>query len=99
MIGCRGCRGAVLSWARNDGNPNQAFCIEGTMIYGTQFHSELTPERLIERLSVYRHYMPDDSEFDELRKQIHPTPDARRILRRYLEIAAQQLGPDPYNPR
>ncbi|MCA9283072.1 MAG: type 1 glutamine amidotransferase [Phycisphaeraceae bacterium] len=84
-------RGGV-ELARNDGNPNQAFCIEGTMIYGTQFHSELTPERLIERLSVYRHYMPDDSEFDELRKQIHPTPDARRILRRYLEIAAQRIG-------
>jgi len=77
--------------ARNEGNPNQGYRIEGTMIYGTQFHSELTPERLIERLSVYRHYMPDDSEFEDLRKQIHPTPDAQRILRRYLEIAAKQI--------
>ena len=43
---------------------NQAFCLEGYPVYGTQFHAELLPKQLVERLTMFRQYMPDDEEFE-----------------------------------
>lgn len=63
---------------------NQAFRIEGRPVWGTQFHAELTPTTLVERLSHYRHYAPDDSEFDRITRALRPTPHASEILRRFL---------------
>lgn len=63
---------------------NQAFRIEGVPVYGTQFHAELTPERLIERLAAYRHYIPDDREFARLKASLKPTPEAETVLARFL---------------
>lgn len=81
----------AVSLARNDAHPNQAFRVQEKLIWGTQFHSELSPERLIERLKAYRHYIPDDADFEALCLNVRPTPDARRLMRRFLEIAAQQI--------
>lgn len=65
---------------------NQAFRLDGYPVYGTQFHTELLPERLIERLSVFRQYMPDDDEFEALKASIRPTPYAAGLMRRFLEV-------------
>jgi GMP synthase (glutamine-hydrolysing) len=67
---------------------NQAFRMEGLPIYGTQFHAELTPERLIERLAAYRHYIPDDREFAKVQAALKPTPHAETVLARFLNAFA-----------
>lgn len=75
-----------LELASTDLCPNQAFRLEGLPIYGTQFHAELTEERLMERLMVYRHiYMPDAEEFEAMSRSLRPTPYAAQILRRFIE--------------
>ena len=66
---------------------NQAFKMDGLPIYGTQFHTEMTPEQLVERLSQFRQYMPDDDEFEAMKSRIRPTPEASRILPRFLEMS------------
>ncbi len=63
---------------------NQAFRLEGLPVWGTQFHAELTPERLVERLARYRHYAPDDAEFDRITRSLGSTPHASELLRRLL---------------
>ena len=68
---------------------DQAFKMEGVPVYGTQFHSELTPGRLIERLTQFRQYMPDDAEFEDLKSRMRPTPEAAMILPRFLEHIAR----------
>ncbi|MCA9310917.1 MAG: type 1 glutamine amidotransferase [Phycisphaerales bacterium] len=66
--------------------PFQAFRLADRPAYGTQFHAELTEERLLERLMLYRHiYMPDDEDFEEMSRALQPTPYAAQILRRFLE--------------
>ena len=65
---------------------NQAFRIDGLPVYGTQFHTELLPERLIERLSVFRQYMPDDEEFERLKASMRPTPYSAQLMKRFLEV-------------
>ena len=68
-------------------SPNQAFRLEDKPIYGTQFHTELSVDRLLERLAVYQSvYVPDDGEFGELQTQCHPTPEADQILSRFLDL-------------
>ena len=67
---------------------NQAFKMEGVPVYGTQFHSELTPERLIERLTQFRQYMPDADQFESMKSSMRPTPEAAMIMPRFLEHIA-----------
>ena len=68
---------------------NQAFCLDGHPVYGTQFHAELLPEQLIERLTMFRQYMPDDDQFEQLKASMRPTPEAGRLLSRFFQ---QVLG-------
>ena len=68
---------------------NQAFKMDGLPVYGTQFHSEMTPEQLVERLSQFRQYMPDDREFEAMKSRIRPTTEASRILPRFLEMSCR----------
>jgi len=82
----------AVELAYNDVCRNQAFKIDGTMTYGTQFHAEMTPERLVERLETHRHYIPDDNEFAGLTGSLRPTPVASLILGRFLERVAGGLG-------
>ena len=68
---------------------NQAFRLEGKPIYGTQFHTELSVDRLLERLAVYQSiYVPDDGEFGDLQERCRPTPEADQILSRFLDLYA-----------
>ena len=64
---------------------NQAFCLEGYPVYGTQFHAELLPEQLVERLTMFRQYMPDDEQFEQLKASMRPTPEAGHLLRRFFQ--------------
>lgn len=65
---------------------NQVFRVAGKPAYGTQFHAEMSAARLIERLEYYRDsYIPSDGEFEELKQRPLPTPEADRILHRFLE--------------
>ena len=59
------------------------------MIYGTQFHTELTPETLMERLGLYRQYVPDEAEFEALKRSMQPTPEAQSILPHFLRKVIQ----------
>ncbi|MCP4251027.1 MAG: type 1 glutamine amidotransferase [bacterium] len=66
---------------------NQAFRLEGKPIYGTQFHSELSVDRLLERLAIYKNiYVPDDCDFGELQAQCRTTPEADQVLSRFLDL-------------
>ena len=70
--------------------PAQAFRIEGTPVYGTQFHCELNTHRLLERLRIYRHiYQPADDDLEELEQEPVATPQADIILRRFIETCVQ----------
>lgn len=70
--------------------PAQAFRIEGTPVYGTQFHCELNTHRLLERLRIYRHiYQPADDDLEELEREPVPTPEADIILRRFIETCVR----------
>jgi GMP synthase (glutamine-hydrolysing) len=69
---------------------NQAYRINGLPVYGTQFHTELLPERLIERLKMFRQYMPDDDEFERLKAKMRPTPHAAKIMQRFLELVVNR---------
>ena len=64
---------------------NQAYRIDGMPIYGTQFHTELTPHTLLERMRIYPKYLPEDTGIEDLERTLLPTPDAERIMRRFLE--------------
>lgn len=69
---------------------NQVFRIAEKPVYGAQFHVELTPQRLRERLAVYQaQYLADQPPLtgdhdDRLRE----TPEANGLIRRFLELYA-----------
>lgn len=71
--------------------PNQIIRLEGKPVYGTQFHSEMNEDRLRERLQVYlQEYVPDPEEFQKLLARLHPSPEADRILDRFLALYAER---------
>lgn len=74
----------AVELAASDRCRNQAFRLDGVPVYCTQFHAEMTPEHLVERLQVYQHYVPDPAAFEEMRRGLVPTPHADAILRRFL---------------
>jgi GMP synthase (glutamine-hydrolysing) len=76
----------AIEMAYSDLSRNQAFKMDGLPVYGTQFHTEMTPDQLVERLSQFRQYMPDDDEFEQMKSRIRPTTEASRILPRFLEM-------------
>ena len=71
---------------------NQAFRIDGAPAWGSQFHSELTPERLLDRLRRYPQYTPEPGGFESIVRALRPTPEAREILRRFLSMVAPGGG-------
>ena len=64
---------------------NQAFRFRDLPIYGTQFHTELTPESLVTRLRLYTKYVSDPAELDRMAETMRPTPEAAGIILRFLE--------------
>ncbi len=73
--------------ARSERCEHQAVRLAGKPVYGSQFHSEMTRERLRARLLMYRdEYLPpgaDDAEIDRL---LAPSPEAEGILDRFLAL-------------
>lgn len=66
---------------------NQAFRIGTSATYGSQFHTELSAQRLVERLEIYGEvYDRGDGGIDRLREELPPTPIADGIMRRWLEL-------------
>lgn len=66
---------------------NQVFRLKDKPIYGTQFHAEMDAARLIERLGFYREsYVPDSDVFETLVNNPVPTPEADRLLRRFIDL-------------
>lgn len=82
----------AVEMARSERCDNQAFRIDGLPIWGTQFHAELTPERLMERLARYRQYVPSDEGFEAVRRGLEPTPHAQGILRRFLSLCVSGIA-------
>lgn len=77
----------AIELARSELCTNQVFRLKDKPVYGAQFHVELTPQRLRERLAVYQaQYMADQPPLtgdhdDRLRE----TPEANGLLRRFVE--------------
>jgi GMP synthase (glutamine-hydrolysing) len=85
----------AIELAANETAPHQAIRIEGTGIYGTQFHSELDHETERQRLITYREYYPemqDDEVFRATLAAIRPSPHADDLLRRWLVLYAVENG-------
>jgi GMP synthase (glutamine-hydrolysing) len=65
----------------------QAFRIEGSPIYGTQFHSELNAETERTRLYAYRRHYPglhDDDDFAAVIATLRETTEVDRLLQLFL---------------
>ena len=66
---------------------NQAFKFDDKPVYGTQFHSELNAEALLDRLSMYKEeYLDQDEAPSDVSQAIRPSPHVRSLLRRFLEL-------------
>ena len=66
---------------------NQALRVVGKPVYGTQFHSEMNVGHMRARLRMYRDaYLPAEQAEDELDLILRPTPEADRILGRFLDL-------------
>jgi len=80
----------AVELAYSDVCRNQAFRVDGAPVYGTQYHTELTPDRLMERLSLYKKYVADEAELERTRAGLRPTPHAQRIIHNFLESVARR---------
>lgn len=66
---------------------NQALRVAGKPVYGSQFHSEMNVGHMRARLRMYRDaYLPAEQAEDELDLILRPTPEADRILGRFVEL-------------
>lgn len=77
----------AVELARNATAPFQAFRIAGRPIYGTQFHSELSVERVRQRLVAYRAYYTeaqDDPSFEATLAALRDTPEVDGLLAAFL---------------
>lgn len=68
---------------------NQAYRVKDLPIYGTQFHTELSPHTLLERLRLYPKYLPQGTDIHEMEQTLRPTPVAEKIMRRFLELLTE----------
>lgn len=82
------CPGATLvELARSARCPWQILKVEGKPIYGTQFHAEMDCEHMVDRLTMYREsYVGDASALAAIERRLAPSPLARRVLRRFLDL-------------
>jgi GMP synthase (glutamine-hydrolysing) len=82
----------AVELARNAVAPFQAFRIADRPIYGTQFHSELSVERMQERIIAYRaHYtdvLQSEEAFDATLAALHETPEVDGLLSAFLRCFA-----------
>lgn len=92
----------AVELAFNDSQRNQAFRLKDRPVYGTQFHSELDPERERERLIKYRDYyreeLPDDKSFRDVLASLRPTPEVDDLLYDFLTTYAVHAGAEQEAP-
>jgi len=75
-----------IELARSELCPFQAIRLAGKPIYGTQFHSEMTEERLRERILVYLDdYVEDEAAYHEILRKLRPSIEADRLFELFLE--------------
>lgn len=66
---------------------HQALRVRDRPAYSTQFHPELSLGRMRDRLQMYREgYVGSEAAWKELVESLRETPDAGRLLRRFVEI-------------
>ncbi len=77
--------------ARTQRNPYQAYRLEGLPVVCTQFHPELNRQELLDRVYNYPEYVHRIAgmDLDEFTAQCADTPEAERLLRRFV---AQTTG-------
>lgn len=78
----------TVELARSAVAPFQAFRVADRPIYGTQFHSELSVERVRQRLIAYRAYytevLQDEAAFDATLAAFRDTPEVDGLLAAFL---------------
>lgn len=80
----------AIELAKSQLSGNQAFRIADRPIWATQFHAELTPERLIERLERYADiYAPGDNTLHALEEALRPVDESASLVRRFLDVCAR----------
>ena len=78
----------AVELSRSEICPNQSFRMVEAPVWTTQYHVELTPKRLIERLHRYADiYAPGDDTLDRLEAGLRETPECERIIHAFLEDA------------
>lgn len=84
----------AVELADNEGQPFQAFRMEGLPMYGTQFHSELDAKRERERLLAYRQFyledLPSEEEFQHAVDSLRETTEVDHLLADFLRIFVAQ---------
>ncbi len=69
------------------GRSQQAMRLVGKPVYGTQFHGEMTSDQLRRRLLMYQDaYLESEEQAGEVVEGLQATPEARGLLRRFLEL-------------
>lgn len=82
---------AAVLLASTDRVRNQAFRLRDKPIYCTQFHPELTRERLLERVRAYPQYVEKIAgvPYEQFEQTSHETPAANSLLRRFVEMVLE----------
>lgn len=82
----------MVELARSDACPNQAIRLRGAPVYGTQFHAEMTAQRMRERLKMYSaEYLPAEDLDAELDRLLRPSPEAETLIARFLQCYAPDV--------
>jgi len=78
----------LTSLAASERAPCQALHVEGSYIYGTQFHPELSREANIYRFNLYRERYKGSAadSSSEVSDSLEPTPHASALLPRWVEL-------------
>lgn len=77
----------LVELARSQRCPWQILRVADRPVYGTQFHAEMDCEHMVDRLLMYREsYVGDDAALAAVERILAPSPLARRVLQRFLEL-------------
>jgi GMP synthase (glutamine-hydrolysing) len=78
---------SVLSLVSSESSSCQAIRIGDSAIYATQFHPELAPNELGERLRIYdANYTETDDDVEAIIAKFRPTPDCLTLLPRFVSL-------------
>jgi GMP synthase (glutamine-hydrolysing) len=87
----------AVELAFNASQPNQAFRLDGTVAYGTQFHTELDAHRERERLIRYRSYyvreLASEESFQAILASLAETTEVDHLLHDFLVAFAAAAPP------